>query len=118
MEASSGSKIRPLVQFDIDARLKSIKRICTELAASERWCEDKLSNISRLHRTMLEMMKDDNVSIPPGMMIVDHPDGESEAVAVMRLLQLLLEQKRSLEEKTQRLEAAIRAFKEQFEKLF
>uniref|UniRef100_A0A182XSW2 Uncharacterized protein n=1 Tax=Anopheles quadriannulatus TaxID=34691 RepID=A0A182XSW2_ANOQN len=117
MEGSSGSKIRPLEQFDIDARLMSIKRICTELAASERWCEDKLCNISRLHRTMLEMMKDDDACIPPGMM-VDHPDGESDAVAVMRLLQLLLEQKRSLEEKTQRLEEAIRAFKEQFEKLF
>uniref|UniRef100_A0A182U6D3 Uncharacterized protein n=1 Tax=Anopheles melas TaxID=34690 RepID=A0A182U6D3_9DIPT len=107
MEASSGRKIRPLEQFDIDARLMSIKRICSELATSERWCEDKLCNISRMHRTMLEMMKDD-VSIPPGMM-VDHPDGESEAVAVMRLLQLLLEQKRSLVKKTQRLEEAIRA---------
>uniref|UniRef100_A0A182UPE7 Uncharacterized protein n=1 Tax=Anopheles merus TaxID=30066 RepID=A0A182UPE7_ANOME len=118
MEASSGSKIRPLEQFDIEARIKSIQRICTELATSERWCEDKLCNIRRLHRTMLEMMKDDDVTIPPVMM-VDHPDdGESEAVAVMRLLQLLLEQKRSLEEKTQRLEEAISAFKEQFEKLF
>uniref|UniRef100_A0A182VQ76 non-specific serine/threonine protein kinase n=1 Tax=Anopheles minimus TaxID=112268 RepID=A0A182VQ76_9DIPT len=113
MATNESNKIRPMKDFNFPAQLKSLKDVCTELGAHERWCDAKLSSIKLVHCKMLEMMKD---HVEPAMEGSEqHADGETEELTILRQLQLLIDQKRSLEDKNRRLQEAIDTFAKRFD---
>uniref|UniRef100_A0A182Q8T8 Uncharacterized protein n=1 Tax=Anopheles farauti TaxID=69004 RepID=A0A182Q8T8_9DIPT len=119
MEASSANKLRPMMKTDFSSRLLTMKDVCNELAAHERRCEDKLNRMHWMHGKMMQMMQEHMTVEAPAtdQNVTAGDEGEEPSLVLLRTLQTLIEQKRSLEDRNCRLEQAIMKFKQRFEKV-